>query len=57
MGQYEFLEEVAIADCAVEIQGDDLKDLFETAAAALAALGPLTRTTATPARPPPLASA
>jgi SHS2 domain-containing protein len=36
VGQYEFLEEIAIADCAVEIQGDDLKDLFETAAAALA---------------------
>ena len=36
MGRYEFLEGVALADCAVEIRGDDLADLFETAALALA---------------------
>jgi SHS2 domain-containing protein len=38
VGRYRFLEEVAIADCAVEIEGDDLDDLFETAAAALTRL-------------------
>lgn len=36
MGRYEFLEEVAIADCAVDVEGKDLNDLFETAAAVLA---------------------
>ena len=36
MGRYEFLEEVALADCAVEVKGDDLDDLFATAATALA---------------------
>lgn len=36
MGRYEFLEGVALADCAVEIDGRDLDDLFETAASALA---------------------
>ena len=38
MGRYTFLEDVALADCAVEIEGQGLDDLFETAAAALARL-------------------
>lgn len=38
MGRYEFLEDVALADCAVDIEGRSLDDLFETAAAALASL-------------------
>jgi SHS2 domain-containing protein len=38
MGRYTFLEDVAVADCAVEIEGRSLDDLFETAAAALARL-------------------
>jgi SHS2 domain-containing protein len=36
MGCYRFLEDVAVADCAIELEGRDLADLFETAAAALA---------------------
>ena len=36
VGRYKFLDEVAIADCAVEIEGEDLNDLFETAARAVA---------------------
>jgi len=36
VGRYEFLEEVAVADCAVEVEGNDLDDLFATAASALA---------------------
>ena len=36
MGRFEFLEDVALADCAIEIRGRDRDDLFETAAAALA---------------------
>jgi protein archease len=36
MGRYEVLEKVAIADCALEIEGTDLDDLFATAARALA---------------------
>ena len=36
MGCYRFVEEVAIADCAIDLEGRDLGDLFETAAAALA---------------------
>ena len=36
MGRYEFLEAVAVADCAVEVEGKDLNDLFATAALALA---------------------
>ena len=36
MGRYEFLESVAVADCAVEIEGDDLDDLFVTGARGLA---------------------
>lgn len=38
MGHYTFLEDVALADCAVEIEGKSLDDLFETAAAAIARL-------------------
>lgn len=38
MGRYTFLEDMALADCAVEVEGRDLDDLFETAAAALARL-------------------
>jgi SHS2 domain-containing protein len=38
MGRYEILETVAIADCALEIEGSDLADLFATAALALAEL-------------------
>ena len=38
MGRYRFVEDVALADCAVEIEGRDLGDLFETAASALAEL-------------------
>ena len=36
MGRHEFVEGIAVADCAVEIVGDDLDDLFATAAMALA---------------------
>jgi SHS2 domain-containing protein len=35
MGRYVFLEQIALADCAVRIEADDLDDLFETGAAAL----------------------
>jgi hypothetical protein len=38
VGEFEFLDSVAIADCAVEVPGHDLDDLFETAARALAEL-------------------
>ena len=38
MGHYTFLEDIALADCAVEIEARDLPDLFETAAVALASL-------------------
>lgn len=38
MGRYRFIEDMAIADCAVEIEGADLDDLFATAAMALADL-------------------
>ncbi len=38
VGRYTFLEDVALADCAIELEGRNLDDLFETAAAALAAL-------------------
>lgn len=38
MGRFRFVEEIALADCAVDIEGRDLPDLFETAAAALAAV-------------------
>ena len=36
MGRFEVLDSVAIADCALEIEGVDLDDLFETAARAVA---------------------
>jgi SHS2 domain-containing protein len=38
VGRFCYIEEVALADCALEIEGGDLNDLFATAAAALAAL-------------------
>lgn len=38
MGQYRVLDDIALADCAFEIDGGDLPDLFETAAVALAEL-------------------
>ena len=38
MGQWRFIEDVALADCAMEVDGRDLPDLFETAAAALAGI-------------------
>ena len=36
MGRYDFVEGIALADCAVDVEGTDLADLFETAARALA---------------------
>lgn len=36
MGAYHFVEEIALADCAIDVEGTDLADLFETAALALA---------------------
>jgi SHS2 domain-containing protein len=36
VGHYRFLDAVAIADCALEVEGTDLDDLFATAAQALA---------------------
>jgi SHS2 domain-containing protein len=36
MGRYEVLETVAIGDCALQVEGRDLDDLFATAARALA---------------------
>jgi SHS2 domain-containing protein len=38
MGSWSVLEGVAIADCALEIQGGDLEDVFATAGRALADL-------------------
>ena len=38
MGRYEILEEMALADCAMQIEGADPGDLFETAARALTEL-------------------
>jgi SHS2 domain-containing protein len=38
MGSWDILEAVAIADCAVELTGEDVDDLFATAARALAEL-------------------
>lgn len=38
MGRFRNLEEIALADAALEIVGDDLDDLFATAARALADL-------------------
>ncbi len=36
MGRYHFIEEIALADCAIDVEGADLADLFATAAHALA---------------------
>jgi SHS2 domain-containing protein len=38
VGTFRFVEDVALADCAVDLQGRDLDDLFETAAVAMAEL-------------------
>jgi SHS2 domain-containing protein len=38
MGRYEVLETMAVADCALEVRGSDVADVFETAALALADL-------------------
>ncbi len=38
MGQYRFVEDVALADCAIDVDGRDPGDVLETAAAALAEL-------------------
>jgi len=38
MGRYVVLENVAVADCALEIEGRDLNDLFETVARAVSEL-------------------
>lgn len=38
MGRWEILESIAVADCALEIEGETLDDLFETAGRALADL-------------------
>jgi SHS2 domain-containing protein len=38
VGRYEVLESIAIADCALEIEGATLDDLFETGARAMAEL-------------------
>jgi SHS2 domain-containing protein len=38
MGRYRFVEDVALADCAIDLEGEDVDDLFETAARALASV-------------------
>lgn len=38
MGRWRFVKDVALADCAVDLEARDLDDLFETAAVALAEL-------------------
>ncbi|HAM59160.1 MAG TPA: hypothetical protein DDZ42_07205 [Candidatus Rokubacteria bacterium] len=38
MGRYVFLDSIAVADCAMEVEGEDLDDLFATAARAVAEL-------------------
>ena len=38
MGRYVVREDIALADCALDIEGRDLGDLFETAARAVAEL-------------------
>jgi SHS2 domain-containing protein len=38
MGRYVVLEDVAVADCALEVEGRDLNDVFETMARAVAEL-------------------
>jgi SHS2 domain-containing protein len=35
MGSYRYLEDIALADCAIDLIGSDLGDVFETAARAL----------------------
>ena len=35
MGRYQFVEDIALADCAIDVEGIDLADLFATAARAL----------------------
>lgn len=36
MGRFRFLEELALADCAIDLEGATLEDVFATAARALA---------------------
>jgi SHS2 domain-containing protein len=36
MGRYQFIDGIALADCAIDVEGDDLPDVFQTAALALA---------------------
>jgi SHS2 domain-containing protein len=36
VGSYAFIEDIALADCALDVEGRDLDDLFATAARALA---------------------
>jgi SHS2 domain-containing protein len=36
MGRYHVIEGIALADCAIDVEGADLADVFETAALALA---------------------
>jgi SHS2 domain-containing protein len=36
MGSFRFLDEIALADCAVDVSARNLSDVFETAARALA---------------------
>jgi SHS2 domain-containing protein len=36
VGRFVFVEDIALADCAVDLEGVDLADLFETGASALA---------------------
>jgi SHS2 domain-containing protein len=36
MGRFRFVEDIALADCAIDVEGADLADVFETAARALA---------------------
>jgi SHS2 domain-containing protein len=50
MGRYHFVEEIALADCAIDIEGADLADVFETAARALAEVMVDPATVATTAR-------
>lgn len=38
VGRYEVLEAMAVADCALDVEGESLDDLFETAARAVAEL-------------------
>jgi protein archease len=38
VGRHEILEGMVVADCAIEVEGDNLDDLFATAASAVAEL-------------------